>query len=263
MRTSAPAWTDAQFQVAADRAPSDSESHEMTFKTLSSGDAARIAALPLDYEWDSTIGNGFVAATDETHPRLAAALEALNIHGAADLALGAAEWCIARVQDSMPAEDGRSRLQSAWAATVDRRYSRLAGSPPRDVAPDDVWTLPEWRVRRSLMSFVGFLEEGWTSKVRQTALGMVLLAEHVCGRDAAFGPWLTNMLRTKTASSPRHADDRDYTSSDLSLPTSQELTAPSREERLADLDPATNPYLRSAADMAALGFVGNPYQRHP
>ena len=231
----------------------------MTFKTLSSGDAARIAAMSLDYEWDSTIGNGFTAASDDAHPRLSDALEAVDIHGAADLVLGAAEWCVARVQANMPVEDGRWRLQSAWAATVDPRYSTLAISPPIKVAPDDVWTRPEWWVRRSLEDFIGCLEEGWTSKVRQMALGTTLLAEHLCGRDAAFGPWLANTLRAKTASSPRHADDLDYTSRDLSPPTPQELTSPTREERLAGLDPAINPYLRSAADMAALGFIGNPY----
>ena len=47
----------------------------MTFKTLSIDDAARIAAVPLDYEWDSWIGNGFWAATDREHPRLADALD--------------------------------------------------------------------------------------------------------------------------------------------------------------------------------------------
>ena len=231
----------------------------MTFKTLSSGDAARISALALDYEWDTTIGNGFLAATDEGHPRLADALEALDIHGAADLVVSAAEWCFARVQANVPTADGRWRLESAWAATVDPRYSTLAAAPAHDVAPDDAWTLPEWWVRSRLEDFVGYLEVGRTSKVRQVALGMSLLAEYLCGRDAAFGPWLVNMLRTKTASSPRHADDIDYTSRDLSPPTPQQLTLPSREERLAGLDPATNPYLRSAADMAALGFIGDPY----
>ena len=53
----------------------------MNFRTLSTSDAARIATLPLDYEWDATIGNGFLAASDETHPRLAQAIEALDIHG--------------------------------------------------------------------------------------------------------------------------------------------------------------------------------------
>jgi hypothetical protein len=231
----------------------------MTTKTLSSNDVARIAALALDHEWNPTIGNGFVVASDEEHPRLAEALEAVDIHGAADLFLGAAEWCVARVQANMTIEDGRLRLQSAWAATVDARYSTLAGSPAAELGSDNVWTLPEWWVRRRLTGFLGYLEKGRSAKVRQMALGMILLAEHLCGRDAAFGPWLVNMLRTKTASSPRQTDDIDYTSRDLSLPTAQHLTFPSREERLADLDPATNPYLRSAADMAALGFIGDPY----
>lgn len=231
----------------------------MTFKTISSEDAARIAATPLDYEWDTLIGNGFWAASDESSPRLLDALETLDIHGAADVFLGAVEWCIARVQANMPTEDARLRLQSAWAATVDPRYSKLVGSEQPEVAPDSVWTLPDWQVRQRLEDFVRVLEKGRTSKVRQHGLGTVLIAEHVCGRDAAFGPWLTNILRTKQASSPRRADDADYTSRDLSQATPQQLTSPSREERLADLDPAANPYLRSAADMIALGFVGDPY----
>ncbi len=235
----------------------------MTFKLLPSSDAARLAAMPLDYEWDTLIGNGFTAAMGETSPRLVDALEAIDRHGAADMALGAAEWCIARVQTHVPIEDGLWRLQSAWAATVDPHYSTLAEVPTQDVAPDDVWTLPEWWVRRHLTGFLMELEEGWTARVRQCALGNILVAEHLCGRDPAFVPWLTNMLRTKTASSPRRADDLDYTSRDLSPPTEQELTTPSREDRLADLDPATNPYLRSAADMAALGFVGTPYPQRP
>ena len=167
------------------------------------------------------------------------------------MVLGAAEWCVARVQANMSVEDGRLRLRSAWAATVDPRYSTLAGSPPVEVGPDNGWTLPEWRVRRRLTGFVGYLEKGRSSKVRQIALGTILLAEHLCGRDAAFGPWLTNMLRTKTASSPRRSDDIDYTSRDLSPPTPQQLTFPSRDERLSGLDPATNPYLRSGVKIGA------------
>jgi hypothetical protein len=235
----------------------------MTYKTLSSQDAARIAAAPLDYEWDSTIGNGFLAASYEEHPRLAEAIEALSIHGAADLVASAAEWCLARAQAHVPTTDGTFRLQSAWAATVDPRYSNLGSSELIDVAPDDVWSLPEYRARDFLEIFVGYLEEGRTAKVRQTALGLTLLAEHLCGRDAVFGPWLRTTLRAKTAASPRHADDLDYTYTDLSAPTPQELTAPSLAERLAGLDPVTNPYLRSAADMSALGFVGDPYPAHP
>lgn len=235
----------------------------MNFKTLPQVDAARVAALPIDYEWDSTINNGFLAASDEEHPRLAEAIEALNIHGAADLLVGAIEWSIARTQANVPVDDAQWRLQAAWAATVDPRYSTLAKAPVPDPAMEDLWTRPERRARSFLGYVVGFLEQGRTSKVRQSALGCVLLAEHLCGRDPAFGRWLTSMFRTKTASSPRRADDVDFNSRDKSLPEDQELTTPTREERLAGLDPATNPYLRSAADMAALGFVGDPYPQRP
>lgn len=232
----------------------------MTFKTLTSAQAAHLASLPLDYEWDNVIANGFIAASDETNPRLAEALEALNIHGAADLYLGAAERIVARVQHHMPVEDSLLRLQSAWAATVDPRYSTLAGAAPSKVAPDDAWTLPEWRVRRAIGGVVESLEEGATSTVRRFALGTILMAEHVCGRDPAFNAWLIEALKAKAQSSPRRADDLDYTFQDTQPATPAELVAPSREERLEGLNPAAHPYLRSAAEMSALGFTGEPYR---
>lgn len=231
----------------------------MAFKTISTADASRVGALPVDYEWDTLIGNTFVAAREDSNPRLSQALEALNIYGAADVYLGAAEWCLARVQQNMPAEDGRLRLEAAWAATVDIRYCQVGEIAPIEVGPDDIWNLPEWRLRRSLTGYIGYLAQGRTAKLRQVALGMILMAEHICGRDPAIGPWLADMLRKKMASSPRRADDVDHKSRDTSPPTAQELTEPSRDKRLAGLDPTTNPYLRSAVDMAALGFVGNPY----
>lgn len=235
----------------------------MTYKTLSRDVAARLAAMPIDYEWDATIGNGFIAASEEDQPRLAEAIETVNIHGAADLVVGAIEWCLARAEAHVPAADGQLRLQAAWAATVDPRYSTLGGADPDKVAPDDLWTRPERRARAFLRNLVGFLEEGDTAKVRGTALGAIMMAEHLCGRDAAFGPWLTATLQAKRASSPRRADDVDYTSTDLSASTPQELTAPGLAERLAALNPASNPYLRSAADIFGLGFAGDPYPQRP
>lgn len=95
---------------------------------------------------------------------------------------------------------------------------------------------------------VTFLEGGDTAKVRGTALGTLMMADHLCGRDAAFGPWLTATLQAKRASS-------------RIAPTPQELTAPSLAERFANLDPANKPYLRSAADMAALGVGRRPGRR--
>jgi hypothetical protein len=145
----------------------------MTYKTLSKDVAARLAAMPIDYEWDATIGNGFIAASEEDQPRLAGAIETVNIHGAADLVVGAIEWCLARVEAHVPAADGQLRLQAAWAATVDPRYSTLGGADPDKVAPDDLWTRPERRARAFLRNLVGFLEEGDTAKVRGTALGTI------------------------------------------------------------------------------------------
>lgn len=231
----------------------------MQFKTLTPDEALQLAGLPLDYEWSTLIGNGFIAASDDSHPQLADALEALNIYGAADLYLAAAERIVARVQHHMPVEDGLLRLQSAWAATVDPRYSTLADADPSKVAPDDAWTLPEWRVRRAIGGVVESLEAGETSMVRRFALGTLLMAEHVCGRDPAFRAWWAGAPQAKAQSSPRRADDRDYTFHDTQPPTPAELVAPSRQARLEGLNPATNPYLRSAADMAALGFTGEPY----
>lgn len=127
------------------------------------------------------------------------------------------------------------------------------------VAPKCVRTVPEWHARCRLEHLVTHLSEGDTAKVRQSALGTTLMAEYLCGRNAAFKPWLKNMLEAKIKSSPRHEDDRDYTAEDTSLASPQELTLPSREERLADLDPKVNPYLRPIDEMVELGFEGKPY----
>ena len=235
----------------------------MAFKTISSNDAARLADLPLDYKWTTNIGDGFrCAGFWESHgetKRIQDALEKLNIHGAADIVVGSAEWCMARLHKHTPRIDGQRRLQSAWAATVDPRYSLLDDYETGDVAPDDVWTVPEWQARSNLMALGGYLNQGFTCKVRQVALGTALMAQHLCKRDDAFDLWLNEMLETKAESSPRHVDDTDYTTQELSLAKPQELTAPSREDRLANLDPSVNPYLRPADRMAELGFVGNPY----
>lgn len=100
----------------------------MDFKTISAEDAARLADIPLDYEWNMLINNHVCAAgfeTDQREIEFIMALEELNIHGAADVAVSGAEWCMARLHKHVRWEDGRRRLQSAWAATVDPRYSML------------------------------------------------------------------------------------------------------------------------------------------
>ncbi|MBB3196755.1 hypothetical protein [Roseateles terrae] len=228
------------------------------FKTVDPVVSARLGALPLDYEWDSVISNGFIAASDEDHPRLADAIEALNIHGAADLAIAAVEWCMARTQAHVPPQDGLWRLQSAWAATVDPHFSTLAGSELNRVAEDDLWTRPERRARGTLEELCEVLTRGRTAKVRQTALGAVLMAEHLCGRDPAFAPWLAGYLALKTGTCPREADDKDYTHVDTTLTSDSMLTAPDRAERLDGLSVSGNPYLGASGAVPAIAGAGQP-----
>ena len=137
----------------------------------------------------------------------------------------------------------------------------LAEYETEKLEPFDSWGKPDYRARTQLEDFMGHLGEGETCKVRQVALGTLILAEHLCGRDPAWHVWFKNIFETKTKTSPRLPDDHDYTAEDYSLPKTQELTEPSREERLANgsLDPESNPYLRPADEMAKLGFVGDPY----
>jgi hypothetical protein len=50
----------------------------------------------------------------------------------------------------MPTEDGRWRLQSAWAATVDPRYSTLASSDPTKPGS----TRPKWNTSRESLGAI-------------------------------------------------------------------------------------------------------------
>lgn len=230
----------------------------MNFKTLSTSDVTRLAALPLDHEWENVIADGFLAASDEEHPRLWNALDPVNIHGLSDVVVAAVERCVARLSAHVNMDDAMLRLQSAWAATVDQRYSHLSQANPTPPAQGDVWTRPEWFLRAMLHYLHFFLERGRTVKVRQLAVTALLTAEHLCGRDVDFDRWLKDLLQTKTRTSPRRSDEVDSKSKDDTLATAAELTAPDRADRLAGLDPATNPYLTAAAAMAAQGSGGSP-----
>lgn len=226
----------------------------MNFKTLSPPDVARLAAIPLDYEWENVIANGFLAAADDEHSRLWEVLDGLNIHGLSDVVVAAAERCVARLSAHVDTDDAMLRLQSAWAATVDQRYSSLSQANPPSPAEGDAWTSAEWFVRAMLHYLHFFLERGRTMKVRQLGVTALLTAEHLCGRDADFDRWLNDLLQTRARTSPRRSDDVDSQSKDNTLATAAELTAPDRADRLAGLDPATNPYLTAAAQ----GSGGTP-----
>lgn len=229
----------------------------MNFKTLSTPDVTRLAALPLDHEWENFIANGFLEASEEENPRLWNALEPINLHGLADVVVTAAERCVARLSAHVNTHDAMLRLQSAWAATVDQRYSVLSQANPTPQVPDDLWTRPEWFVRAMLHYLHFFLERGRTLKVRQLAVTALLTAEHLCGRDRDFDRWVKDLLQLKTQTSLRRSDEVDSKSRDDSLATDTELTAPDRADRLAGLDPTTNPYLTSVAAVAAQGWGGS------
>ncbi|SEL89598.1 hypothetical protein SAMN05216359_12236 [Roseateles sp. YR242] len=235
----------------------------MNFKTLSTNEISRLAGLPLDHEWENVIADGFLVASDEEHPSLWNVVDPINIHGLSDIVIASVELCMARLSAHVAADDGLLRLQSAWAATVDQRYSHLSDANPSPPTQGDLWTRPEWFVRAILHYLHFFLERGRTAKVRQLAVTALLTAEHLCGRDVEFDRWLKDLLQTKRQSSPRRSDEVDNKSRDDSFATPAELTGPDRADRLAGLDPTQNPYLKSAAAMAAQGFTGSPYPATP
>jgi len=226
----------------------------------------QLSALPVDYEWGNAIANDFWAAHDESSPRLAAAINPVNGRAAFALGIACSEWVLARVEGHTDTTDASLRLEAAWAATADWRYANLpspASNPPN--APKE-FAGPLRLAMRLLVRAHELYRDG-SPDVNSRAQALAMEAEHIAGRHPAFETWLQESLRRC---------NQDYPDTGASIedqpPVPREFFEPAftfrdgiAEESLArfvgSLDPAANPYLRSAGEMRELGFKGAPYNR--
>ena len=94
-----------------------------------------------------------------------------------------------------------------------------------------------------------------------------MLVEHIAGRHQAFDPWLAESLRRcheHWPASEEPVEKEKPVPRELFEPSfvwSEDAVQEALQRFVQTLDPAANPYLRSADAMLADGFDGQPYGR--
>jgi len=161
----------------------------------------KLSALPVNYEWSTTISNGFWAANAEDSPRLASAIRPMSHKAAFALCVACAEWVTARVEGHVDTADALLRIEAAWAATLDVQLASLP-APPQDPTAPKQFAGP-LRLAMKLISNAHETCNDEPDDIYGGALGSTMLADHVCGRHKAFGPWLSTSLKRCAQHSPR------------------------------------------------------------
>jgi hypothetical protein len=229
-------------------------------------EALNLSAVPVDYTWDNMIGNTLWSTNDESSPRLAAAINPINARAAFALGVACCEWVLARVNGHTDTTDAVLRIEAGWAAVADVRYAQLPAPPSSPPSAPREYAGP-LRLAMRLLKHAHELQMAGSVDVNSRTQALAMLVDHIVGRHPAFEPWLAESLR--------RCDEHYH---DTGVPVAEQPPVPkplfepdfvwrdgAAEESLArlvqTLDPARNPYLRSADEMVAAGFPGQPYGR--
>ncbi|OWQ84452.1 hypothetical protein CDN99_24495 [Roseateles aquatilis] len=234
-----------------------------------------LSALPFDFEWDRPIRNTLLDDDDERNIRLAGQLSELRDEATFGLGLACVQWVVARVDGVAPAQDVQDtmqRVEAMWALCADLRYASLTDPPLFAKISPPKAEEPLWVARTLLFWIFGSAIDG--DELQGEAMSTVLLARQVMGAHKGFSTWLSQALKKAKAHYAVEDDDADDEDSqlvwkpvppeffwpDFAWTTTEDARA-RVDAFLAGLDPSANPYLRSAQEMAKLGFEGQPYGR--
>lgn len=230
---------------------------------------AGVSQQPLDYDWDTRIQNGFLAADADRKPKLAKVLDQISYRAMFGLNVALAEWIAARLAAHIDVTDALLRTEAAWAACIDPRYARLP--KPAKPAPDSDRTIsaPLYLSQLFLMSTHEACLTVTLTKLWGGTFSQLLLAEHVIGRHPAFKDWLPVVFKRAQAWLPEKNDPFEQQAPvvrELFLPgwdPAKADVAASQATVLAGLDPDRNPYLRPASELIAEGVSSHPYPGKP
>lgn len=229
--------------------------------------ALALDQLPLDYAWDNLISDTIWATNDDDNPRLASAIQMISTKAAFALEIAASEWVVARVTGHVDTADALLRIEAAYAAGLDIRFTVL--TPPAPRSPTQIFAYAG-----PLRLAMKLLAESFTQMKAAKPIGsftqaMITLVDHIAGRHPAFQPWVTESLRLCHAQFPRvnlPLDQQEPVPVEFFSPTfaySPGSGRASLDQFVQSLSPTSNPYLQSAANMLAAGYQGRPYGKSP
>lgn len=230
--------------------------------------AAGIAGAPVRHKWSTPVSDALMYPDEDTQPRLAHAMETIGERAAFGLAMALAEWVAWRCHGLIDIADALARIEAGYAAVIDPRYAVLP--MPDEPFPKDRRELhgPLKQARMIISDAHADLSTD-PDPVNGWAFRMALLAKHVVPQQAALEAWLTAALKRTFARYPLRDEPLSTQAPvarafffDPDSVAGDDLMRRALDDFLAGLDPSANPYLRTAAQLHALGFAGTPY-RYP
>jgi len=213
---------------------------------------------PLDYVWDESVKEEILL----DQPRLMDRLSEITDRGGLAFCLASAEWILWKLSKKLPDSTPFQLLEAAWAGTIDWLYLK-SFNPPEwlDDLPDPIaGTLDQalWLLKEALVA----AREGEPPYDRASALSE--LAIRILKKPDSYKSWRRFVLRRLAQLYPAREDQQlgepvPREALDREFDFKPELARALLARFLASLDPARNPYLRSAKEMKAAGFKGTPY----
>jgi hypothetical protein len=189
-----------------------------------------------------------------------------DLSRSATLAIGIAftEWTVWRLRPYSDFEAPLHVVEAAWAATIDIRYYKIP-----TIAQFQERKGPIDGVLRAAKDLIEQLLRAFNTPSKQNVPGETVypyfLARHVMPDKKPFDAWLKATLQRSQHLYP--FNEHDITgppvprqAMDPTLNFTTEQTPQLLADYLQNLDPTTNPYLRTPDELLATGFNGTPYR---
>lgn len=222
--------------------------------------AAANSNAPVDFEWNDK----FPALNfSKTVPSLQKQVAAISPRGVVALAAATAAWIVVRLSSACNDPLPSQCIDAAWASVYDWRYFRNEQLPSKSG-----WTGPSrgalWSSMKLLTDIVGYAESHTGAYLNRT-VDLSNLYEYTTKEVRPFRVWRKKAIECLSELFPYEKGEPG------ALPVPPEALDPKdnydaasadadMKKFLQSLDPASNPFLRSAQELKKMGFKGTPYQ---
>ncbi len=192
----------AMAKVAADKQAADPFTYyaDDSNKTRPTNEAfpynLKMSEVPLDFEWETVIGNGIYSTMDDVHAKMHDLLDLMGVDCAYALGVASTEWVIARTEKYNDTTDAKLRVMAARAAQTNPAAATLPKTPSTKGDPaTQSWTSSFWFTMRSLRFMHDAYVKGKAVDIRRNAVALIFFADHIAGRSPDFLPWLEESIR--------------------------------------------------------------------